>query len=75
MQNTQQTSKHVELGNKLANVCFLLKVFKIAYGVGLFKSLLATNCQIFLCNCSLLTLSLKKKDTHRRDGTSLCSTT
>jgi len=53
-------SKHIKLRNQLVRVWFSVNSFKKAFGVGLFKLLLAKNCRIFLCNCSSFTLSFQK---------------
>jgi len=52
-------SKHVELGNKLAEVRFCVNIFNIAFGVGVFKSVLAKHCWIALWNCFSFTSSFK----------------
>jgi len=41
-------SKHIKLGNKLAEVQFSANSFKIVFGVEMFKSLLTKNSWILL---------------------------
>jgi len=56
-------SKHIKLGIKLGKVLFpqTVSTYYIAFGVGLFKSLLAINCLTLLCNCSSFTSSIQRR--------------
>jgi len=56
-------SQHATLGNELVKIRFSANSFKTARGVAVFKLLLAKNCWILLCNCSLFTSSSYKLNT------------